>query len=103
MAVSAWILVVLSVVAFVRADPGIDSNQLFFLVDVVGAAVYGTVAGVVLARRVHPVPIILGLTAIGVGLAALGYSYSQLAAVRSGLPWSMCCRRCRTRRGFPGR
>ena len=88
MAVSAWILVVLSVVAFVRADPGIDSNQLFFLVDVVGAAVYGTVAGVVLARRVHPVPIILGLNAIGVGLAALGYSYSQLAAVRPGLPWA---------------
>ncbi|MCZ4583956.1 sensor histidine kinase [Rhodococcus opacus] len=87
MAVSAWILVVLSVAAFVRADPGIDSNQLFFLVDVVGAAVYGTVAGVVLARRVHPVPIIMGLTAIGVGLAALSYSCSQLAVVRPGLPW----------------
>ncbi|AWK70668.1 two-component sensor histidine kinase [Rhodococcus oxybenzonivorans] len=86
MAVSSWVLVVLSVVAFVGADPGIDSNQLFFLVDVVGAAVYGTVGGVVLARRVHPVPILLGLTAIGVGVAALSYSYSQLALVRPGLP-----------------
>ncbi len=41
----------------------------------------------VLARRVHPVPIILGAAAIGIGLAALGYAYSQWAAVRPDLPW----------------
>lgn len=86
-AVTCWTLVVLSLVAFLAADPTIDSNQLFFLVDVVGAAVYGTVAGVVLARRVHPVPIILGAAAVGIGLAALGYGYAQWAAVRPGLPW----------------
>ncbi|ORL30568.1 two-component sensor histidine kinase [Prescottella equi] len=86
-AVTCWTLVVLSLVTFLVADPGIDSNQLFFLVDVVGSAVYGTVAGVVLARRVHPVPIILGAAAIGIGLAALGYAYSQWAAVRPDLPW----------------
>ncbi|MGW0045359.1 sensor histidine kinase [Rhodococcus sp. NPDC003348] len=86
LAVTAWLLAVLSVVAFLAAEPTLDANQLFFLVDVVGAAVYGTVGGVVLARRVHPVPIILGLGAIGIGLAALSYAYTELAAVRPGLP-----------------
>ncbi|GAA4481351.1 hypothetical protein GCM10023094_29370 [Rhodococcus olei] len=86
LAVTAWVLAVLSVVAFLAADPTLDADQMFFLVDLVGAAVYGTVGGVVLARRVHPVPIILGLTAIGVGLAAFSYAYTQLAAVRPGLP-----------------
>ncbi|MFD4427430.1 histidine kinase, partial [Rhodococcus sp. NPDC058481] len=87
LAVAAWLLVVLALVTYVAADPTLDANQLFFLVDVVGAGVYGTVAGVVLARRAHPVPVILGLTAIGLGLAAFSYGYTQLASVRSGLPW----------------
>ncbi|QCQ93336.1 sensor histidine kinase [Rhodococcus sp. SGAir0479] len=86
-AVTCWTLVVLALVALLAAAPGIDSNQLFFLVDVVGGAVYGTVAGVVLARRVHPVPIILGVAAVGIASAALGYSYAQWALVRPGLPW----------------
>lgn len=86
-AVACWTLVVLALVAFLAADPTIDSNQLFFLVDVVGGAVYGTVAGVVLARRIHTVPIILGAAAVGIALAAAGYSYSQWALVRPGLPW----------------
>lgn len=86
LALTAWLLAVLSVVVFLAADPTLDTNQLFFLVDVVGAAVYGTVAGVVLARRVHPVPIILGLGAIGIGLAAFSYAYTQLAVLEPGLP-----------------
>ncbi|WP_255312524.1 sensor histidine kinase, partial [Rhodococcus tukisamuensis] len=86
LAVGAWLLVVLSVVAFLAANPTLDTNQLFFLVDAVGAGVYGTVGGVVLARRVHPVPIMLGLTAIGLGLAAFSYAYTQLEAARPGLP-----------------
>lgn len=86
-AVTCWSLVVLALVAFLAAAPTIDSNQLFFAVDVVGGAVYGTVAGVVLARRVHPVPIILGAAAIGIASAALGYSCSQWALARPGLPW----------------
>ncbi|MFF0818035.1 histidine kinase [Rhodococcus sp. NPDC003318] len=86
LAVTAWLLSVLSVVLFLAADPPLDANQLFFLVDVVGSAVYGTVAGVVLARRVHPVPIILGVGAIGIGLAAFSYAYTQLAVLRPGLP-----------------
>lgn len=86
-AVTCWTIVVLALVVFFAAVPSIDSNQLFFLVDVVGGAVYGTVAGVVLARRVHPVPIILGAAAIGIALAAFGYSWSQWATVSPGLPW----------------
>ena len=42
-AVLAWALAVVSVVVFFGARPTLDADQLFFLVDVVGAAVYGTV------------------------------------------------------------
>jgi signal transduction histidine kinase len=86
LAFTSWLLGVLALVAFVAAEPTLDADQLFFLVDLLGAGVYGTVAGVVLARRVHPVPIILGLTGIGVGLAAFSYAYTKLALVRPGLP-----------------
>ncbi len=86
LSVAAWLLSVVSVVVFLAADPTLDADQLFFVVDVVGAAVYGTVAGVVLARRVHPVPIIVGVGAVGIGLAGFSYAYTQLAAVRPGLP-----------------
>ncbi|MFE3290382.1 histidine kinase [Rhodococcus sp. NPDC059234] len=86
LALTAWLLAVLALVAFLGASPALDANQLFFLVDLVGAGVYGTVGGVVLSRRAHPVPIILGLTAIGLGLAAFSYAWTQLAAVRPGLP-----------------
>src|SRR5690606_22345553 len=75
-----------AVVVFVAARPALDSDQLFFLVDVVGAAVYGTVAGVILARRVHAVPILLAVASIGVGVAAMSYSWTQLALVRPELP-----------------
>ncbi|MEU5844217.1 histidine kinase [Rhodococcus sp. NPDC047139] len=85
-AVASWLLAVAAVVVFVAARPVLDSDQLFFLVDVVGAAVYGTVAGVILARRVHAVPILLAVASIGVGLAALSYSWTELALVRPELP-----------------
>lgn len=85
-AVSSWLLAVASVVVLAAARPELDSNRLFFLVDVVGAAVYGTVAGVVLARRVHPVPILLAVASIGVGIAALSYSWTEFASVRTELP-----------------
>ncbi|WP_374112348.1 sensor histidine kinase [Rhodococcus sp. CH91] len=85
-AVTSWFLAVTAVVVFLAARPELDSDQLFFLVDVVGAAVYGTVAGVILARSVQAVPILLAVASIGVGLAALSYSWTRLAAMRPDLP-----------------
>ncbi|UYP19278.1 histidine kinase [Rhodococcus sp. Z13] len=85
-AVLSWLLAVAAVVVFVAARPAVDADQLFFLVDVVGAAVYGTVAGVILARRVHAVPILLAVASIGVGVAALSYGWTELALVRPELP-----------------
>ncbi|OOL27051.1 histidine kinase, partial [Rhodococcus rhodochrous] len=87
-AVLSGSLAVAALVVFATARPDLDSDQLFFLVDAVGAAVYGTVAGVVLARRVHPVPILLSLASIGVGLSALSYAWTKLAEVRPGLPFA---------------
>lgn len=86
LAVTSWTLAVLSLVAFFASDAPLDSNQLFFFVDVSAAAVYGTVSGIVLARRVHVVPLILATTAVGCGLAAFGYAYEQLSLVRPELP-----------------
>ncbi len=40
----------------------------------------------VLARRVHAVPILLAVASIGVGVAAMSYSWTQLALVRPELP-----------------
>ncbi len=85
-AVTAWSVAVLALVAFFASDAPLDSDQLFFFVDVSAAAVYGTVSGVVLARRVHIVPLVLATTAVGCGLAAFGYGYEQLVTAQPGLP-----------------
>lgn len=79
-AVAAWVVAVLAVILLAAGRPPIDANLWFFVVDVSVACVYGTVAAVTLARRAHPVPWILGLAAIGGGLAALGYGYDVWAA-----------------------
>src|SRR5690606_33539904 len=75
-AVAAWAVAVLAVLAMVAGRPPIDANLWFFVVDVSVACVFGTVAAVILARRAHPVPWILGLAAVGGGLAAFGYGYA---------------------------
>ncbi len=102
-AVTCWTLVVLSLVTFLVADPGIDSNQLFFLVDVVGSAVYGTVAGVVMAGACTPSRSFWGRR------RSASDSPPSATPTRSGRRcgrtcrgWTSC-RRCRTPRGFRGR
>lgn len=85
-AVTAWALVLVAVAALVAARPAVTQEMLFFLVDVTVAGVYGTVAGLTLARRRHPVPWLLGITAVGGGLAAVSYAYDQLLRARPWLP-----------------
>ena len=87
-AVAAWALAVLAVTLLVIGAPPLDQDLLFFLVDVTVACVYGTVAAVILARRWHPVPWLLGLAALGGGLAAVGYAYGA-AQAHSTLPTSV--------------
>ncbi len=54
------------------------------------ALVYGPVAALILARRPHPVGVILAVHAVGSGLAALGVQYGILGAERPGLPgWGL--------------
>ncbi len=84
-AVAAWVLAVVAVVLLVLARPIVDQNLLFFVVDVTVAGVYGTVAGVTLSRRSHPVPWLLGLAAVGGGLAAFGYAYDVWSVQPGGL------------------
>lgn len=84
-AVSAWALAVIAVVIMVMGRPVIDQNLWFFVVDVAVACVYGTVAAVTLSRRAHPVPWLLGLAAVGGGLAAFGYAYDVWSARPGGL------------------
>ena len=85
-AAAAWGCAVLAVVLVVVARPPLGEGLWFFAVDVAVACVYGTVAALVLSRRPHPVGWILGLAAVGGGVAALGFGYPELAAQRPGLP-----------------
>ncbi|PZF80608.1 sensor histidine kinase [Jiangella anatolica] len=83
-AVAAWALAALSTVLLVLARPPLDANLWFFVVDVTVACVYGTVAAITLRRRLHPVPVLLALAAVGGGLAALGYGYAGWSARPGG-------------------
>ena len=85
-AVAAWAIAVVAVLLMVLGRPPIDANLWFFVVDVTVACVYGTVAAVTLSRRAHPVPWILGVAAIGGGLAAFGYGYDVWSARPGGMP-----------------
>lgn len=56
-------------------------------IDVTVALVQAPVAALILARRPHPVAVVLGVSAIGSGIAAFGISYGLLGAIVPGLPW----------------
>ena len=85
-AVTAWGSAVLATALAVLARPPVDESLWFFVVDVTVAAVYGTVAALVLSRRRHPVGWILALAAVGGGLAAVGFAYPMLAVRMPALP-----------------
>ena len=85
-AVVAWGLALSALVLTVSVRPPADVGLWFFLVDAMVALVYGTVAFVTLSRRLHPVPLILAVTAIGGGMAAMGYAWMVFAAEHPALP-----------------
>jgi signal transduction histidine kinase len=84
-AVAAWALAVTAIVLMAVGRPPIDSNLWFFVVDVAVACVYGTLTAVTLSRRAHPVPWLLGVAAVGGGLAAFGYAYDVASASSTAL------------------
>ena len=86
-AVTAWGIALLSVVLVLLVRPRADIDFWFFAVDVMVALVYGTVAAITLSRRLHPVPLILAVTAVGGGLATFGYAWSVLAADQGDRPF----------------
>lgn len=85
-ATAAWGIALLSLVLTVSVRPPADVGLWFFLVDAMVALVYGTVAFVTLSRRTHAVPLILAITAIGGGMAALGYAWTAFEAEHTALP-----------------
>ena len=70
-AVTGWGLAVLSLALLAYLRPPLDENLWFYLVDVVVACVYSTVACLVLARRSHPVGWLTALTGIGGGVGSI--------------------------------
>ncbi|RJK97495.1 sensor histidine kinase [Vallicoccus soli] len=82
----AWGLGLASAVLLAAARPPATEGLWFYAVDVTVAAVYGTVAAVVLSRRRHVVPWLLALAAVGGGLAALGYAWGELSRARPAVP-----------------
>lgn len=87
-AAAAWLLVAASVTFAVLARPGLAGENLFLLVDITVAAVYGTVAAVILWRRQHLVVWLLALTAIGGGLSATAGAYTMWFFSGADVPWA---------------
>lgn len=85
-AVAAWGIALLALVLVLASRPPVNVGTWFFFVDEVVAAVCGTVAYLTLSRRNHPVAWILAVTAIGGGLASLGYGWMVMVERRPGLP-----------------
>lgn len=85
--IGCWVLSLGSLVLFFTSrQPGrLTDDWLFVVTDAGMAAVYGTVASVLLARRRHVVIAFLLLAAVGGGLAALGGAWRQ-AALTAELP-----------------
>ncbi|MBM7503802.1 sensor histidine kinase [Agromyces aurantiacus] len=68
----------------------VDMRSRFDDIGVAVALVYGPVSALILARRPHPVAVILAVHAIGSGLAAFGVQYGLLGAEVPGLPaWGL--------------
>lgn len=64
----------------------IEMRSRFDDIGVTVALVYGPVSALILARRPHPVGVILAVHAIGSGIAAFGVQYGLLGAAVPGLP-----------------
>lgn len=86
MAIIAWGIALLAIVLTAAARPRANVEFWFFAVDAMVALVYGTTAAITLSRRQHPVPWILAITAIGGGLAALGYAWTVFQDVQPRYP-----------------
>ncbi|WP_308797333.1 histidine kinase [Agromyces silvae] len=99
----SWVLALASlVIAWAAALPtaplpGVFLSQAplamrasFDDIGVTVALIYGPVAALILARRPHPVGVILAIHAVGSGIAAFGVQYGLLGAEVEGLPlWGL--------------
>ncbi len=83
---TALTLAVAAVVLLAIVRPPWNPGQWFFIVDVADAVVYGVVAWLVLRRTSHPAAWLLGVTAVGGGLAAVGSQWSYLVVDHPGWP-----------------
>jgi signal transduction histidine kinase len=84
--VVAWGLALAALVIMVFTEPSWHPGQWYGLVDTADAVVFGAVAALLLARGRHPVSWLVATCGIGGGLAAVGFQWSMLVSVRSGLP-----------------
>lgn len=85
-AVAAWGIAATALALVLVVRPPADIGFWFFAVDLMVAVVYGTVGAVTLSRRNHPVAWILAVTAVGGGLASLGYAWQMITAKYPDLP-----------------
>ncbi len=85
--VLAWLLGMSAIVLQLASGVTVlFGDLLFVVVDATVALVYGSVAGVVLARRPHVVGWLTALAAVGGGVAALGGAWRSYASTHPGLP-----------------
>ncbi|OUZ11700.1 hypothetical protein BHE97_04120 [Aeromicrobium sp. PE09-221] len=63
-----------------------EVRAVFGSIGVTVALVYGPVSALILARRPHPVGVILAVHAVGSGIATFGVQWGSLGAEHPGLP-----------------
>ncbi|WP_454083993.1 sensor histidine kinase [Georgenia sp. Marseille-Q6866] len=79
---AAALLGVAGAAMFAAARPVLGEDALFLVVDATVALVYGLTSALVLSRRRHVVGYLLGLAALGGGLAAAAGGWRVLATAR---------------------
>lgn len=84
--IACGVLVVAGLGGWLATTPAWSFEQWFFVVDLADCLVYGLVAAVLVSRTRHPAAVILAVTAVGGGLAAVGFQWSELRAAHPDLP-----------------
>lgn len=101
-AVASWGTALLATVLVLAARPPVNVGTWFYFVDAAVAGVCGTVTFLTLSRRSHPVAWILGVTAVGGGLAALGYGWMVFHKSNPAVPLLFELQRLQNTAWVPG-
>lgn len=83
---TSWTLAATAIALVPFTEPTWHNGQWYGLVDTTDAIIFGAVSALLLARGRHQVSWLVGLCAVGGGVAAVGFQWAMVTAVHPGLP-----------------